>query len=62
MRYTVNDNCISCGLCAATCPGVFSIGERGFSHAIGEDVPPALESEANDAMENCPVSAIEILE
>ena len=62
MRYTVNDNCISCGLCAATCPEVFSIGESGFAVAITEDVPEALETEANDAMEGCPVSAIETVE
>lgn len=62
MRYTVNDNCISCGLCAATCPEVFSISESGYAQAIREEVPAEREAEANDAMESCPVAAIETVE
>ena len=62
MRYTVNDNCISCGLCAATCPEVFSIGASGFARAIREEVPEELTAEASDAMESCPVAAIETVE
>ena len=32
MTATVNENCISCGLCAGTCPEVFHMGEDGFAH------------------------------
>ena len=27
MKYFVNDGCIGCGLCAGTCPDVFSMSE-----------------------------------
>ena len=33
MTATVNENCISCGLCAGTCPEVFHMGEDGFAMA-----------------------------
>ena len=62
MRFTVNDNCIGCGLCAATCPEVFSIGESGYSQAIRQDVAAELEQAANDTMDSCPSGAIEIVE
>lgn len=59
MKFRVNSNCISCGLCEGLCPSVFAIGENGRAHAIAEDVPEELESSALEAMESCPVDAIE---
>ncbi|MCI9376437.1 MAG: 4Fe-4S binding protein, partial [Oscillibacter sp.] len=29
MQATVNENCISCGLCVESCPTVFSMGGDG---------------------------------
>ena len=58
MKYHVNDSCIGCGLCAGTCPEVFSMNDAGVAVAIETEVPgEALESAA-EAMDGCPVGAI----
>lgn len=63
MKAEVNqDTCIGCGLCAATCPDVFSIGDDGLAKAIEEEVATSDESAAEDARDGCPVSAIDIKE
>ena len=59
MKYFVNDNCIGCGLCAGTCPEVFSLGDAGTAVAIKGEVPADALDTAAEAMENCPVGAIE---
>ena len=43
MKFHVNADCIGCGLCVSTCPDV-----------TGPD-----EAAATDAMQTCPVGAIE---
>lgn len=59
MKYFVNENCIGCGLCTEICPEVFSLNDNGVSVAIEGDVPPEQEGGAAEAMESCPVNAIE---
>ena len=59
MKYLVNDACIGCGLCNATCPEVFSMTDEGVAHAIEEEVPAEARETAAAACENCPVDAIE---
>ena len=59
MKFRVNSNCISCGLCEGLCPSVFALEGDGRAHATKEDVPAELESTALEAMESCPVDAIE---
>lgn len=59
MKYNVNANCISCELCVSICPDVFFMGDEGFAQAISEDVPAECEDSAREAMESCPVDAIE---
>ena len=59
MKYYVNENCIGCGLCNGTCPEVFTITEAGVAEASTQAVPAELESTALEAMEGCPVQAIE---
>ena len=59
MKYSVNENCIACGLCTDLCPQVFSLGEEGTAVAIESDVPDEAAESAAEAMDSCPVSAIE---
>ena len=60
MKASVNEDCIGCGLCEGTCPDVFSIGDDGVAHAIEGDVPADAEDAAQEAADNCPVSAITV--
>ena len=59
MKYFVNDGCIGCGLCAGTCPDVFSMSDDGVAVAIDMDVPEDSLETAAEAKGNCPASAIE---
>lgn len=52
--------CISCGLCAETCPEVFRMADDGVAEAYQEDVPENAESTAVEAQEGCPVSVITV--
>lgn len=58
MQATVNENCISCGLCVESCPVVFSMGNDGVAH--GDEVPENQLSDAQSARDACPVNAISI--
>ena len=59
MKYFVNDGCIGCGLCAGTCPEVFSMSDEGVAVAIDSEVPEGALDSAAEAMDGCPVGAIE---
>lgn len=59
MKYAVNERCIGCGLCAGTCPEVFSMGDDGLAVAIDAEVPAKALDTAAEAKDNCPVGAIE---
>ena len=54
------DTCIGCGLCAATCPEVFSLEDDGLAVAIEDNIPDELIEESESARDGCPVSAIDI--
>lgn len=58
MQYYVNENCIACGLCSNICPAVFHMDD---DHAVADprDVPGESEGTALEAMQSCPVNAIE---
>ena len=61
MRASVNENCIGCGMCASICQEVFEMTDDGIAVACGE-VLPDFESQAVEARDECPVSAIDIEE
>lgn len=58
-RCRVNENCIGCGACEATCPDAFELvdGVAQFKHA---EVPADLEEAVQEAADGCPVQAIEV--
>jgi ferredoxin len=59
MKYKVNENCVGCGLCEGICPEVFSMTDEGVAKAIDTEVPAEALDSAAEAMDSCPVSAIE---
>lgn len=54
------DLCISCELCTNLCPEVYSMEDDGFAHAIDGEIPSSQESDAQNAADSCPTSAIVI--
>ena len=53
------DGCISCGLCAATCPEVFRMAADGFAE-VYEDVTADTEAAVQEAADGCPVEVIHV--
>ena len=62
MKVKVDEEtCIACGLCAETCPEVFEVNDDKVSVKVGE-VPKDVIKTCREAVENCPVEAIQIEE
>jgi ferredoxin len=62
MKVTVDrDICIGSGNCAQDCPPVFEIVD-GKSHVKVDTVPESEEENAQQAVDDCPVSAISVVE
>ena len=59
MKMYVNENCIGCGLCEGLCPNVFHINENGVAQAIEGNIDAADTEDAMNALNSCPVGAIE---
>lgn len=59
MNAKVNEDCIGCGLCNSICPEVFSMTDEGFATACS-DIPEKQYESVQEAVDSCPVSAIEV--
>ncbi len=60
MKVKVNqEKCIGCGACPSLVPEVFDFNDDGLAHVIVEQIPEELEEQTIEALENCPVGAIE---
>ena len=60
MKATIDrSGCISCGLCADTCPEVFRMGEDDLAEVYAE-INAKSEESATEARDNCPVSVISL--
>ena len=57
MKVRVEDTCTACGVCVETCPEVFQMGPD-IAEVIVDEVPPEYEDSAQQAADECPVSAI----
>jgi len=61
MKAEINrDGCISCGLCASTCPEVFRMADDDLAEVYVDEIPEEVENSAIDAQEGCPVSVITV--
>lgn len=61
MTAEVQEGCISCGACVATCPEVFRFNDDGLAEAYA-GVAPEYENAAKTARDECPVAVIDINE
>lgn len=60
MKVKVNGNCIGCGNCVMmTDEKVFKFNDENLAEAINEEVPENMESIVKEAIDACPVDAIE---
>ncbi len=60
MKVKVNqENCIGCGLCVSSAEDLFEFNDEGISVVKVDTVPEDKQDEAKEAIENCPVAAIE---
>jgi ferredoxin len=63
VRAQINETtCQGCGLCEATAPEVFSVGDDGIAHVLVDVVPAGLEEDVRDAAYNCPTESISVSE
>jgi ferredoxin len=61
LKATIDrDGCISCGLCAETCPAVFNMASDGLAEVIVDFIPDSEKDKAEEARDACPVSVISI--
>jgi ferredoxin len=53
-----NEMCVGTGICEATAPDLFEVGDDGISHVLKDEVPAELVAAAREAAENCPTRAL----
>ena len=54
------ETCVGTGICEATAPDLFEVGDDGVSHVVKEDVPAELEAAAREAADSCPTRALSL--
>ena len=57
-----NDKCLTCGMCASIESEVFNFNEEGLVEADNDKITEENEESVKEAIDNCPVSAIEEIE
>ena len=58
--FIEREGCISCGLCASTCPDVFRMADDGLAEVYVDEVPEEHEDHVIEARDGCPVSVISV--
>lgn len=58
--YVDRDTCISCGLCEATSPDIFSLDDEGIAVPATDELEGAALESARTCEELCPVDAIHV--
>ena len=58
MKVTINEECIGCGMCEGISGDVFAINDDGVAEVLVDDAAD-FEDEVQEAIDSCPVSAIE---
>ena len=62
MKIRVDENrCSGHGRCYSLAPDVFEPDEQGHSRVVVEEIPSALEAQADIGVANCPEQAISIV-
>lgn len=56
------DGCIGCTLCATVCPDVFFMAEDGKAEVRQNPIPASVQTDAQSARSQCPVSVIDLTE
>ena len=61
-KLKVNENCIGCGACMSIAPDLFDYSSEGLSEVKDVEITDGLMLKAQDAIDGCPVGAIEMIE
>ena len=60
-RVTIDTSrCTGIGLCEATAPGLFELGEDGLAHLLVSTADASRRHELEEAALNCPTQAIAV--
>ncbi len=54
----IADECIGDGICEEISPEVFELRDDGLAYVINEDPDASLQDKIDEAIEECPTSAI----
>jgi ferredoxin len=54
------DVCVGTGMCEATAPDLFEVGDDGVGRVLRSDVPTELVEAAREAADNCPTRALAV--